>query len=654
MQTAMSSTPITSNTTSLRDKPVLQKILLAAWACLAVYLAAVMLLSALTYFNLQAGDEPTLMGGLFDTALTVFDILVDLLITAGFLLIAVNLLRRADDWMALFTSMFLMVFAARVSNLLNNTALVPGYQTLAGTALALGDLGIVAFNFFFPNGLHLPRWAWGLLPLAGLTFAALYIFPASPIYWQTLGQTGYLAITAAWYALALGIFIYRYYQQTNPLSRQQMRFVLPGLLGPLLWFLVFNLSGAFLDPLIQTSWQASLLYTVTARLSALVLFLSFPFFLMLSIVRSRLFDIDLLINRSIVYGGLTAGLGLLFGLLLAAVSFAFRTIQQGDQSMLAVTLSAVTAGALFQPARRKLQRFVDRFFYRIAIDYQKTSANLPRPADPFADTTLSSYRGLRLLARGGMADVYRAEDPTQGRPVAIKILPPSLAADEQFRRRFLREAQAVAGLEHPNIVRLYNFGEEKGTYFIVMEYLSGPDIRSLLKEKQRLPLEEALPILRGVASALDYAHAQGLVHRDIKPSNILLDATPSGQRAVLTDFGIAKIAAAHTNITATGVLGTFDYISPEQIQASSQVSASADLYSLGVMSYQLLTGRLPFERPNTGALLLAHLTTPPPDARELVPGLPRLAAYALQRVMDKNPADRYPSAAEFITALETA
>lgn len=649
MKTAMTSTPITNNT-SLRDKPLLRRALLLGWAALAVYIFSVVSVSALAYFNLRAGDQPTLMAGLLDTALTAFDIVVDVLISLGFTIIAVNLLRRSDDWMALFTSMFMLAFVGRISNLVNNAALVPGYEALAGTVLVLGDLGIVTFNFLFPNGRHLPRPLLALLPLAGLTFAALYIFPNSPLYWASIGQQAYLLITLGWYSLALAVFFWRYHHQTNLTAKQQMRFVLLGLLGPLLWFIIFNLGGIFLQPLLDTSWQASLLYEISARIASLALFLSFPFFIMLSIVRSRLFDIDLLINRSMVYGGLTVALGLVFALLLGAVSFFFRTIQSGDQSMLAMTLSALTAGALFQPARRKLQRFVDRYFYRIEIDYQKTPASLPQPADPLTDTTLSSYRGLRLIARGGMADVYRAEDPTQSRPVAIKVLPASMAADEQFRRRFLREAQAVAGLNHPNIVHLYNFGEEKGTYFIVMEYLSGPDLRSLLKEKQRLTLQESLPILRGVASALDYAHSQGLIHRDIKPSNILLDFS----RPVLTDFGIAKIADAHTNITATGVLGTFDYISPEQIQSSAQVTASADIYSLGVMTYQLLTGHLPFERPNTGALLLAHLTTPPPDAREILPDLPRLAAHALQRALDKTPTDRYPSAGEFVAALEGA
>ncbi|MCA2001721.1 MAG: serine/threonine protein kinase, partial [Chloroflexi bacterium] len=156
----------------------------------------------------------------------------------------------------------------------------------------------------------------------------------------------------------------------------------------------------------------------------------------------------------------------------------------------------------------------------------------------------------------------------------------------------------------------------------------------------------------GVAHALDYAHNRGLVHRDVKPSNVMLDSSTLPPRAVLTDFGIAKIADAHTKITNTAMLGTFDYIAPEQIQASAEVDGRADVYALGVMTYQMLTGSLPFQRPNTGALLLAHLNAPPPDARETAPGLPRSSARAIQKAMAKKPAERFFTASEFIAALE--
>jgi serine/threonine-protein kinase len=650
----MATNPITAET-SLKTKPRLRQALVWTWMLVAGYTAAVFIVAAITYFNQEAGGEATLVASLIDTALVVVDLIVDGLIVVGFSLVAFNLLlRRSDDWMALFTSAFMIVFAGRVSTLINITATQPGYETLMGVILALGDVGIVAFNFLFPNGKLAPRWLYSLLPVAALNMLALYAIPASPIFWQKIGQIPYLTITIFWYSLAFGVFFYRYFRQANILQKQQMRWALIGLLGPFLWFLVFSFGNLLLADFLASSWLAGVTFEVFSRILSILLFMFFPLFIAISIARSRLFDIDLLINRSMVYGGLTIGLGLVFAILLGLVSLIFRTINQGDQSMLAMTVSALAAGALFQPARRKLQRFVDQFFYRIKIDYQKTPVEIHKNDDPLTGTTLSSYRGLKLIGRGGMADVYRAESPTNGKTVAIKVLPPSLAQDEQFRRRFMREAEAITDLDHPNIVRVLNFGEEDGTYYIVMEYLTGPDVRNLLKEEKRIDLPDALLLLRDVASALDYAHARGLVHRDIKPSNVMLDSSSLPPRAVLTDFGIAKIADAHTKITATGVLGTFDYIAPEQIQSSGEVNHSADIYALGVMTYQMLTGRLPFERPNTGALLLAHLTSPPPDVRETVPETPRQVAYAIQRAMAKKPEDRYPSAGEFLAAMESA
>ncbi|MDX9991511.1 MAG: serine/threonine-protein kinase, partial [Anaerolineales bacterium] len=523
---------------------------------------------------------------------------------------------------------------------------------LAGFVIALGDFSIVMFCMLFPNGKFTPKWVKYFTPLLALTVLNLYAIPASPLYYQKLNGYASLGIMLAWYLLGAVIFSYRYARQSSTLQRQQIRWVMIGLLGPLAWFILFNALDITLG--LVASAQQAYSWRFAAQLAGVFLFLMLPASITISIARSKLFDIDLLINRSLVYLGLTVGLGLVFGGVLLGVPLIFRTINRGDQSLLAVAASALAAGALFQPARRKLQHFVDNFFYNIKIDYQKTPVELRKNGDPLENSTLSSYRKLKLIGRGGMADVYRAESPTHGRPVAIKVLPPSFAEDEQFKRRFMREAEIIAALDHPNIVKILNYGEENGTCYIVMEYLDGPDLRSLLKENKRIALADILPLLRDTASALDYAHSCGLVHRDIKPSNIMLDSSSLPLRAVLTDFGIAKIADAHTKITATGVLGTFDYIAPEQIQASGEVDAAADQYALGVMIYQMLTGKLPFERPNTGALLLAHLTAPPPDVRESLPETARHVAYAIQRAMAKNPKDRYASVGAFYEALESA
>jgi serine/threonine-protein kinase len=187
---------------------------------------------------------------------------------------------------------------------------------------------------------------------------------------------------------------------------------------------------------------------------------------------------------------------------------------------------------------------------------------------------------------------------------------------------------------------------------MVMEFVDGPDLASLLREGESLPLSETFLILEGVASALDYAHKEGLVHRDIKPSNVMLDRGTSGQRPVLMDFGIAKIVGGGTRLTGTGgVLGTLSYIAPEQIRAAADVDRRADIYSLGVMTYQLLTGELPFKSGNPGALLIAHLQQPAPDPRSVNPGIPASVARAVTRAMEKETDARFATAGEFFAAI---
>lgn len=654
----MATNPFTSET-SLKSKPKLRLALIGAWLAVTLYTLTIYALSIPVVFWMRVSDSQTSVLDLSAVLFTSIDIGIDIFIGIGFLLTAVYLFtRRSDDWFVIFTSMFLVTFAGRISSTVNNAFFVPGYEFWAGLVIALGDFFVVMFCLLFPNGKFTPRWVRFMLAPLAVTLVGLYLLPNTPLYWQTLGNNAYMGILLAWYLFGVVIFSWRYARQKNLLQRQQILWVMIGLLGPLAWFLLFHglqtVFGIEMSPSEFNRWSSNWIYALIAQIAGIFLFLMLPISITISIARSKLFDIDLLINRSLVYFGLTVAVGIVFAGVLIGVPLIFQTINQGDQSMLAVAVSAVAAGALFQPARRRLQRFVDQFFYHIKIDYQKTPVELRKTDNPLEDTTLSSYRGLKLIGRGGMADVYRAESPTNGREVAIKVLPPSFAEDEQFRRRFMREAKVVAGLQHPNIVEILNYGEENGTYYIVMEYLNGPDLRNLLKENKRIALADFLPLLRDTVSALVYAHTRGLVHRDIKPSNIMLDTTSLPPRAVLTDFGIAKIADAHTKITATGVLGTFDYIAPEQIQASGEVDASADQYALGVMTYQMLTGKLPFERPNTGALLLAHLTAPPPDVRETAPETPRHVAYAIQRAMAKNPQDRYPGVGEFFQAIESA
>lgn len=647
--------PIT-NETSLENRPALRWALIAGWVTVVAYIVVILgsALSSQIRITPNSSITQTLLG--IPTLLNLgFEYGVDILLILGFSVIGgVLIVRRSDDWFAIFTSLFLITFGVRITNLANNIALTPGYETLGGLILAMGDIGIVLFMMLFPDGKFALRWFKFIVPLLVVTMLGIYTFPNAPFFWNKLELGVYLTVTTTWYVIGFLASIHRYTCATLA-QKQQIRWMFIGALGPFLWFFLFEVLQIFLPALSEaTIWAAG--FQVIAHLLSIFMFLMLPLFIVISIARTRLFDIDLIINRSLVYGILTVGLGLAFAAMLGLISLIFKHLHQGNQSLLVATVFSVSAGALFQPARKKLQRFVDHVFYHIQIDYQKTLAEktLATSESIITGTTLSSYHDLKLIGRGGMAEVYRATSPKRGRTVAIKVLRATLADDEQFRRRFMREAEIVSGLEHPNIVKVIDFGDENGAYYIVMELLSGPDLSNLLREEKRIALPRAITLLQGVAAALDYAHQNGLVHRDIKPSNVMLDSSTTPERSVLTDFGIAKITDAHTRITVTGMLGTFDYIAPEQIQASADVDGRADVYALGVMTYQMLTGHLPFERPNTGALLLAHLNSPPPDARELVHDLPRRTAHTLQQAMAKNPKDRYVTAGEFVTMLGSA
>jgi tRNA A-37 threonylcarbamoyl transferase component Bud32 len=644
--------PITLET-SLKNYPNLRWGLIGLWIVAVAYIVMVLgtVLSP-QFKSFQNSNIAQMLLGLPALFQLIVDFGVDFLLIFGFSVIGVALIiHRSDDWFAIFTSLFLITFGMRVTNLVNVIAITPGHETSGGLILAMGDIGMVMFSMLFPDGKFVPRWIKFIAPLLIVTMLGIYIFPNAPFFWNTMSRSNYLLITTTWYLVGILSASYRYMRHATLAQKQQIRWAFVGTMGPFLWFFIFQILFGYI-PLVGGTTLLLASFQIVARLAGIFLFLMLPLSITISIASAKLFDIDLIINRSLVYGILTFGLGLTFAMVLGLISMIFKNLHQGDQSFVVATIFSVSAGALFQPVRKRLQRFVDHFFYHINIDYQKTPAEIRAESETIiTGTTLSFYHDLKLIGRGGMAEVYSATSPKH-RPVAIKVLRATLASDEQFRKRFMREADIVSGLEHPNIVRVMDFGDENGAYYIVMELLSGPDLNSFLKQEKQINLSQTVSLLRGVADALDYAHQRGLVHRDIKPSNVMLDSSTIPSRSVLTDFGIAKISDAHTKITNTGMLGTFDYIAPEQIQASAEVDGRADVYALGVMTYQLLTGTLPFERPNTGALLLAHLNAPPPDAREKVRGLSRTASFAIQQAMAKEPNSRFATAGEFISTLD--
>ena len=258
------------------------------------------------------------------------------------------------------------------------------------------------------------------------------------------------------------------------------------------------------------------------------------------------------------------------------------------------------------------------------------------------------YRIVRKLGTGGMADVYLAEDQELGRRVAIKILNDRHAADDQFVERFRREAKNAAGLSHPNIVSVYDRGTAEGTYYIAMEYLDGRSLKELIVSRGPAPVKTAVEYARQVLAAVGFAHRHGIVHRDIKPHNVLV--TGDDGRLKVTDFGIARSGASQ--MTEVGsIIGTAQYLSPEQARGSP-VDQTSDLYSVGVVLYELLTGQVPFTGETPLEIAMKHLSEVPKPPSELRPEVPHDLDLVVLRALAKDPADRYQTAEEMDADLE--
>jgi serine/threonine protein kinase len=255
-----------------------------------------------------------------------------------------------------------------------------------------------------------------------------------------------------------------------------------------------------------------------------------------------------------------------------------------------------------------------------------------------------------------MSVVYLGYDEQLGRRIALKVLSQELSEDDAFRARFARESQLAAGLEHPNIVPVYEAGESDGLLYIAMRYVEGTDLRGLVKRTGTLHPDHALRLLRPIAAALDLAHRRGLVHRDVKPANILISTDDRGtEHSYLSDFGLSKHTSSHSGLTKTGqFMGTIDYVAPEQIQGGSEVDGRTDQYSLACVLFEVLTGDVPFERETDVARLFGHLQDQPPSATRRRPQLPDAIDDVLAHGMAKSRDERYENCSDLIEAASSA
>jgi YVTN family beta-propeller protein len=276
---------------------------------------------------------------------------------------------------------------------------------------------------------------------------------------------------------------------------------------------------------------------------------------------------------------------------------------------------------------------------------------------PLVGEEFAGYRLTAIIGRGGMSTVFRAENPRLGNTIALKVLAPELATNDIFRTRFLEESRIAASMNHPNVIPIHDMGSSGGLLFIAMRYVTGTDMRQMLKKRGRLPPDRALLLLTQAARALDAAHRRGLVHRDVKPGNLLVERANDDtdpDHVYLADFGITKHIGGQSGLTATGQsIGTIDYVAPEQIRGIS-VTGLADQYSLGCVLYECLTGRVPFEKDLDAAIIWAHMEEAPTQPTMLRPELPPAVDQVFARALAKNPGERYETCREFMTAARDA
>jgi serine/threonine protein kinase len=275
-------------------------------------------------------------------------------------------------------------------------------------------------------------------------------------------------------------------------------------------------------------------------------------------------------------------------------------------------------------------------------------------ASRLADGISEDYTLEGEIGRGGMGVVYLARDLQLKRRVAIKVLPPELAYRSEIKTRFIREAQTAARLSHPHIVPIHGVGEANGLVYFSMGYVDGESLGARLKRRGKLPIEEVRRITKETADALGMAHTMGIIHRDVKPDNILLDGTR--RRVMVTDFGIAKALSdvGSGTLTGTGVaIGTPTYMSPEQAAGEGEIDARSDLYALGIVAYEMITGRVPFKATSVPAILMKQITEPPPELTTFRPECPEELSSTIMRLLEKDPEERWPTAESLRRALDS-
>ena len=640
------SNPYTSTTIILAPRRRL--FVRGIWLCLALLFIFSSIPRIATSFESNLMLQPEVQTVLEQAHLplalpAIVNLLLDVSVMVTFTVVALVLFwRRGEDWLALLTGMMLISTAFGYT----------GTRILEGWLFWVSVFGIatmetlqVTFFFIFPDGRMLPRW-WRYGVVGFFIFRFVIWFN---IYTHNSGQ-GAIEVGIVVALLLYGIWLqrYRYRHRSTPTQRQQVKWMLIGFTAVVL---IVAPSVYLLDIIRFENAPTMYLLLLLVRVLRTVSFFIVPVAIGFAVLRYRLWDIDLTINRSIVAVGVIAVLLVIAVTTLLSLQAVLNMFIERQAFLLALIGAVVTVVLLAQPLRKRVRHWVDRHLYGFRYDLnQLRGAQTPPPIlhpGTLTGKTVAGYEVLDLLGRGGMGEVYKAFQA--GQVAAIKFLPQELAQNPESHHRFEREADVLGRLNHPNIVKLFNYGEEDRQPYMVIEYIAGTDLKAHLRQNEYLTPEDTQALVMQLANALTYAHEQQVIHRDLKPDNVMLRCAndPENPDVVLMDFGIAR-DLAHPQAEA-GVIGTIEYMSPEQIM-EREIDQRVDVYSLGVLCYELLTGELPFKgKPDQ--LVFAHLFQPAPDPCIVRADIPRPLANAVLRALLKDPEDRFASVQDFIRAL---